>query len=159
MPVELCFGCMFDIAVVCFWEGVGIAGNSRGCLRCEVLSFVYHVGIIVNAECGLELSRDRRRWIHCVLEQVTIAACLCLQGTLFLWVFWPSFNSVLAVNKSKAIYNTYFALAVSAVTAFVLSVLTTKDGKFRMVRHETKSLHREDLFLLLSVIHRKYNSY
>ncbi|NWI30233.1 RHL protein, partial [Sula dactylatra] len=58
---------------------------------------------------------------------------LSMLGTLFLWVFWPSFNSVLAVDsKSKAIYNTYFALAVSAVTAFVLSVLTTKDGKFRM---------------------------
>ncbi|KAM6296039.1 blood group Rh(CE) polypeptide [Aegotheles albertisi] len=53
-------------------------------------------------------------------------------GTLFLWVFWPSFNSVLVTNKRKVIYNTYFALAVSAVTAFVLSVLTTKDGKFRM---------------------------
>ncbi|NXX18632.1 RHL protein, partial [Podargus strigoides] len=54
-------------------------------------------------------------------------------GTLFLWMFWPSFNSVLAVNgKRRAIYNTYFALAASAVTAFVLSVLTTKDGKFRM---------------------------
>ncbi|KFQ77082.1 RH-like, partial [Phoenicopterus ruber ruber] len=53
-------------------------------------------------------------------------------GTLFLWVFWPSFNSVLAVDKGKAIYNTYFALAVSAVAAFVLSVLTTKDGKLRM---------------------------
>ncbi|NXD84548.1 RHL protein, partial [Halcyon senegalensis] len=58
---------------------------------------------------------------------------LSMLGTLFLWVFWPSFNSVLAANnKSKAIYNTYFALAVSAVTAFLLSVLTTKDGKFRM---------------------------
>ncbi|NXN69252.1 RHD protein, partial [Himantopus himantopus] len=58
---------------------------------------------------------------------------LSMLGTVFLWVFWPSFNSVLAVgNKRNAIYNTYFALAVSAVTAFVLSVLTTKDGKFRM---------------------------
>ncbi|KFV53427.1 Blood group Rh(D) polypeptide [Gavia stellata] len=57
---------------------------------------------------------------------------LSMLGTLFLWVFWPSFNSVLAANKRKAIYNTYFALAVSAVTAFVSSVLTTKDGKFRM---------------------------
>ncbi|XP_074971147.1 RH-like protein isoform X2 [Phalacrocorax aristotelis] len=58
---------------------------------------------------------------------------LSMLGTLFLWVFWPSFNSVLAADsKGKAIYNTYFALAVSAVTAFVLSVLTTKDGKFRM---------------------------
>ncbi|NWS52702.1 RHD protein, partial [Chunga burmeisteri] len=57
---------------------------------------------------------------------------LSMLGTLFLWVFWPRFNYVLAMDKGKAIYNTYFALAVSAVTAFVLSVLTTKDGKFRM---------------------------
>ncbi|KFQ57708.1 RH-like protein [Pelecanus crispus] len=58
---------------------------------------------------------------------------LSMLGTLFLWVFWPSFNSVQAGNdKNKAICNTYFALAVSAVMAFTLSVLTTKDGKFRM---------------------------
>uniref|UniRef100_A0A8B9PQX0 Ammonium transporter AmtB-like domain-containing protein n=1 Tax=Apteryx owenii TaxID=8824 RepID=A0A8B9PQX0_APTOW len=59
---------------------------------------------------------------------------LSMLGTLFLWVFWPSFNSVLAVEEEKntIIYNTYFALAVSAVTAFALSVLTTKDGKLRM---------------------------
>ncbi|KFV05243.1 Blood group Rh(D) polypeptide, partial [Tauraco erythrolophus] len=57
---------------------------------------------------------------------------LSILGTLFLWIFWPSFNSVLADDKNKVIYNTYFALAVSAVTAFVWSVLTTKDGKFRM---------------------------
>ncbi|KFP25011.1 Blood group Rh(D) polypeptide [Colius striatus] len=58
---------------------------------------------------------------------------MSMLGTLFLWVFWPSFNSVLVMDsKSRAIYNTYFALAASAVTAFVLSVLTTKDGRFRM---------------------------
>ncbi|NXU51529.1 RHD protein, partial [Turnix velox] len=54
-------------------------------------------------------------------------------GTLFLWVFWPSFNSVLSpVAKWRTIYNTYFALAVSAVMAFVLSAMTSKDGKLRM---------------------------
>ncbi|NWR79803.1 RHL protein, partial [Centropus unirufus] len=58
---------------------------------------------------------------------------LSMLGTLFLWVFWPSFNFVLAEREvNKAIYNTYFALAVSAVAAFVLSVLTTKDAKLRM---------------------------
>lgn len=58
---------------------------------------------------------------------------LSMLGTLFLWVFWPSFNSVLFESNSwRAICNTYFGLAVSAVTAFALSVLTTKDGKFRM---------------------------
>ncbi|KAM6239871.1 blood group Rh(CE) polypeptide isoform 2-T3 [Porphyrio hochstetteri] len=58
---------------------------------------------------------------------------LSMLGTLFLWVFWPSFNSVLTVvGKRNAIYNTYFANAASAVTAFVLSALTTESGKFRM---------------------------
>uniref|UniRef100_A0A8C8AFM0 Ammonium transporter AmtB-like domain-containing protein n=1 Tax=Otus sunia TaxID=257818 RepID=A0A8C8AFM0_9STRI len=57
---------------------------------------------------------------------------LSMLGTVFLWVFWPSFNSVLAEDKSIVICNTYFALAVSTVTAFMLSALTTKDGKFKM---------------------------
>ncbi|NXM29653.1 RHL protein, partial [Oxyruncus cristatus] len=53
-------------------------------------------------------------------------------GSVFLWVFWPSFNSLLAQSRRIAVLNTYFALAVSAVTAFMLSALTSKDGKFRM---------------------------
>ncbi|NWH93735.1 RHL protein, partial [Aegithalos caudatus] len=53
-------------------------------------------------------------------------------GTVFVWVFWPSFNSILADSKRKAVLNTYLALAVSAVAAFMLSALTSKDGKFRM---------------------------
>ncbi|NWW41894.1 RHL protein, partial [Panurus biarmicus] len=53
-------------------------------------------------------------------------------GTVFVWVFWPSFNSILADSKKEAVLNTYLALAVSAVAAFMLSALTSKDGKFRM---------------------------
>ncbi|NXY25296.1 RHL protein, partial [Atrichornis clamosus] len=53
-------------------------------------------------------------------------------GTVFVWVFWPSFNSVLTDSKEEAVLNTYFALAVSAVAAFMLSALTSKDGKFSM---------------------------
>ncbi|NXQ13670.1 RHL protein, partial [Peucedramus taeniatus] len=53
-------------------------------------------------------------------------------GTVFVWVFWPSFNSVLAYSKKNAVLSTYLALAVSAVAAFMLSALTSKDGKFRM---------------------------
>ncbi|XP_039942376.1 blood group Rh(CE) polypeptide isoform X1 [Hirundo rustica] len=53
-------------------------------------------------------------------------------GTVFVWVFWPSFNSLLADSKKRAVLNTYLALAVSAVAAFMLSALTSKDGKFRM---------------------------
>ncbi|NXI25610.1 RHL protein, partial [Sterrhoptilus dennistouni] len=53
-------------------------------------------------------------------------------GTVFVWVFWPSFNSLLTDSKMEAVLNSYLALAVSAVAAFMLSALTSKDGKFRM---------------------------
>ncbi|XP_065600411.1 blood group Rh(CE) polypeptide [Cyrtonyx montezumae] len=65
---------------------------------------------------------------------------LSMLGTLFLWVFWPSFNSMLALEKDKVIINTCLALAVSAVTAFTLSGLTTKDGKFRMAHIHSAAL-------------------
>ncbi|NXC41921.1 RHD protein, partial [Penelope pileata] len=65
---------------------------------------------------------------------------LSLLGTLFLWVFWPSFNSVLLPRSFAAICNTYFALAVSAVTAFALSGLMAKDGKFRMTHVHSAAL-------------------
>ncbi|NXH44798.1 RHL protein, partial [Dicaeum eximium] len=55
-------------------------------------------------------------------------------GTVFVWVFWPSFNSILADSKREPVLNTYLALAVSAVAAFMLSALTSKDGKFRMAQ-------------------------
>ncbi|NXK35913.1 RHL protein, partial [Piprites chloris] len=61
-------------------------------------------------------------------------------GSVFLWVFWPSFNSLLAQSRRKAVLNTYFALAVSAVTAFMLSALTSKDGKFRMTHIHSAAL-------------------
>ncbi|XP_014741127.1 PREDICTED: blood group Rh(CE) polypeptide isoform X2 [Sturnus vulgaris] len=53
-------------------------------------------------------------------------------GTVFVWMFWPSFNSILAELQFQAMLSTYLALAVSAVAAFMLSALTSKDGKFRM---------------------------
>ncbi|NXR28399.1 RHL protein, partial [Cinclus mexicanus] len=53
-------------------------------------------------------------------------------GTVFVWVFWPSFNSILLESRWEAALSTCLALAVSAVAAFMLSALTSKDGKFRM---------------------------
>lgn len=83
------------------------------------------------------------------------------QGTVFIWVFWPSFNSILADSKKEAVLNTYLALAVSAVAAFMLSALTSKDGKFQMVRTRENpargfSVQRDSL--VPSGVHWKLNS-
>lgn len=52
-------------------------------------------------------------------------------------MFWPSFNSALLDipdERKKAIFNTYYALAVSAVTAISMSALIHPKGKINMVR-------------------------
>ena len=50
-------------------------------------------------------------------------------GTLFLWVFWPSFNAAVADPEDarhRAILNTYLALVACTITAFVVSQLVSK---------------------------------
>uniref|UniRef100_A0A8C2Y5X3 Ammonium transporter Rh type A n=1 Tax=Coturnix japonica TaxID=93934 RepID=A0A8C2Y5X3_COTJA len=63
-------------------------------------------------------------------------------GTLFLWLFWPSFNSAIADenDKNKTIINTYYALAACAVITFAISSLLDQRGKFSMVLIQNATL-------------------
>ena len=58
-------------------------------------------------------------------------------GTIFLWMFWPSFNSAAAADgepRHRAILNTYFSLCACVLGAFAVSGLDNKHSKFVMVR-------------------------
>ncbi|XP_061548635.1 LOW QUALITY PROTEIN: rh50-like protein [Phycodurus eques] len=60
---------------------------------------------------------------------------LAMMGTLFLWVFWPSFNSALTLkgdDQNRAILHTFIGLCASTITAFALSALLNKNGKLSM---------------------------
>ncbi|NXF51018.1 RHAG protein, partial [Oceanites oceanicus] len=64
-------------------------------------------------------------------------------GTLFLWLFWPSFNSAIAsepIYQIKAIVNTYYSLAACTVVTFALSSLVDQRGKFSMVLIQNATL-------------------
>ncbi|KAA0712982.1 C 1 FRhcg1 Rhesus blood group family type [Triplophysa tibetana] len=64
-------------------------------------------------------------------------------GTLFLWMFWPSFNSAIADHgdgQHRAAINTYIALASSVLTTFALSSFSQKHGKIDMVHIQNSSL-------------------
>ena len=58
-----------------------------------------------------------------------------LPGTLFLWLFWPSFNGGLASGNAqiRAIINTYFSMTGSVVGTFLFSMLFDKNRKLTMV--------------------------
>ncbi|XP_065076665.1 ammonium transporter Rh type A [Ochlerotatus camptorhynchus] len=63
-------------------------------------------------------------------------------GTIFLWIFWPSFNSALVdgAEQERAIINTYLSLAGATVTTFVLSAIISHDKKFDMVHVQNSTL-------------------
>nr|XP_006014259.2 PREDICTED: ammonium transporter Rh type A-like [Latimeria chalumnae] len=64
-------------------------------------------------------------------------------GTLFLWMFWPSFNSAIAdegPSQHRAIINTYFSLAACVLTAYAVSSLVESKGKLDMVHIQNATL-------------------
>jgi len=61
-------------------------------------------------------------------------------GTLFLWVFWPSFNGALAVGNSqhRVVINTVLSLTNSCISAFIFSKIMRKN--FDMVDIQNATL-------------------
>lgn len=62
--------------------------------------------------------------------------CRLRTGTLFLWMFWPSFNSAVTDHgdgQHRAALNTYLALASTVLTTVAISSLFQKHGKLDMV--------------------------
>ena len=56
-------------------------------------------------------------------------------GTVFLWMFWPSFNAAAAAEgdaQMRAIINTYFSLCSCVMATFACSALLTPSRKFEM---------------------------
>jgi hypothetical protein len=57
-------------------------------------------------------------------------------GTIFLWMYWPSFNAATALAgpaQHRAILNTYYSLAACVLATFSISALLNPHKKFVMV--------------------------
>ena len=64
-------------------------------------------------------------------------------GTLFLWMYWPSFNSALVTDpndQQRTIINTYLSLVACCVTSFAVSALVNKKRKLSMVHVQNATL-------------------
>ncbi|XP_032378686.1 ammonium transporter Rh type C-like 2 [Etheostoma spectabile] len=64
-------------------------------------------------------------------------------GTLFLWMFWPSFNSAVSDHgdgQHRAVINTYLSLASTVLTCMAISSLFNKHGKLDMVHIQNSTL-------------------
>jgi len=64
-------------------------------------------------------------------------------GTVFLWMFWPSFNAGAAAEgdaQMRAIVNTYYSLCSCTVAAFIFSALLNPHKKFEMEHIQNATL-------------------
>jgi len=64
-------------------------------------------------------------------------------GTVFLWMYWPSFNSIPAddhVVREIVCVNTYIALAAACITTFAMSGLSDRGSKLDMVHIQNATL-------------------
>lgn len=64
-------------------------------------------------------------------------------GTIYLWMFWPSFNSAITAHgddQHRTAMNTYYSLAACTLATYGLSALTAHDGKLDMVHIQNAAL-------------------
>lgn len=63
-------------------------------------------------------------------------------GTIFLWLFWPSFNAGPAVGneRHRAIINTIMSLTACTTVTFAMSALVNKKNKFDMVHIQNAAI-------------------
>ena len=67
-------------------------------------------------------------------------------GTIFLWTFWPSFNSaptMLGDGQHRTTLNTYYSLTASTLSTFALSALVGEHGRLDMVRERALGGQRD----------------
>ena len=89
-----------------------------------------------------------------VTNKKTLAKCSDIQGsnytsdlfsmigTIFLWMYWPSFNGAMAVAdaRERVVFHTVISLTNSCLFAFIFSRLVNPDEKFDMIHIQNATL-------------------
>ncbi len=100
-----------------YWKQIQKGVKKYGTVICEI------------AQCSFNLI--------CSHKSIKKVKLLCLLGTIYLWMFWPSFNSAITAHgddQHRTAMNTYYSLAACTLATYGMSALTAHDGKLDMVR-------------------------
>ena len=94
--------------------------------------FVHTFGALYGL--GASITRGRKKTVGSEPKPDCTSDTFAMLGSIFLWMFWPSFNGALATGaqQHRVVTNTVFALSASAVTSIALSPLVNQH-KYDMV--------------------------
>ncbi|XP_073711790.1 ammonium transporter Rh type A [Misgurnus anguillicaudatus] len=140
-PVQLLIMTLLEITTFCINEHlvVEIIGASDVGASMTIHAFGAYFGLAV----ARVLYRPGLRDGHDNDGSVYHSDLFAMIGTVYLWMFWPSFNSAIATPgdaQLTAVINTYFSLAACALAAYATSSLVEKKGKLDMVHIQNATL-------------------
>lgn len=140
-PVQLLIMALFEVTLFAVNEfilltalGAKDAGGSM-----TIHTFGAYFGLVVTRVLyrpNLEKSKHR----NCSVYHSDLFAMI---GTIYLWMFWPSFNSAITAHgddQHRTALNTYYSLAACTMSSYALSSLTAHDGKLDMVHIQNAAL-------------------
>ncbi|KAM4695280.1 ammonium transporter Rh type A [Discoglossus pictus] len=139
-PVQMLIMTILEISIfACNEHLVGFLQASDTGASMTIHTFGAYFGLAASAV----LYRQNLKKGHENEGSVYHSDLFAMIGTIFLWMFWPSFNSAIATsgsNQEMAIINTYFSLAASVLTAYAFSSLVEHKGKLDMVHIQNATL-------------------
>ncbi|XP_063152959.1 ammonium transporter Rh type A-like [Candoia aspera] len=123
--------CEVPLYVACEWLIISYfqAVDIGGTVTIHVFSCYFGLG------ASIALYRSGLQTGHPKETPSYISDLLSLVGAIFLWVFWPSFISVLVHPgdaQHRAVLHTWITLSASVLTTFATSSLLEKKGKVNM---------------------------
>ncbi|XP_033338838.1 rhesus blood group-associated glycoprotein Rh50 isoform X1 [Megalopta genalis] len=104
--------------------------------------FVHAFGAYFGLAVSFVMGMKEKRKAHHLEGPSYNSDIFAMIGTVFLWLFWPSFNSAALEgdDQQRAIINTLLSISASCVIAFATSAVVSKDSKFNMVHIQNSTL-------------------
>lgn len=141
-PLQLFWIMISELIVYSFNEWVGAVKLEAVDMGGSM--FVHSFGAYFGLACSLAMCRRHKaKWRDTTHQtSTTTSDMFAMIGTLFLWMFWPSFNGALAEGASqhRVVVNTVLALTGSCISAFAASTFLRPHQKFSMVDIQNATL-------------------
>jgi len=137
-PLQLCVITFLEVIFFSLNEAIGIEFKIADIGGAMVIHmFGAFFGLACSWVLGAKKAKD-----HPDNAPAYHADLFSMIGTIFLWMYWPSFNGALAVGNTqqRAIFNTLISLTASCMTTFISSAFFRGNKKFDMVDIQNATL-------------------
>nr|XP_033781397.1 ammonium transporter Rh type B [Geotrypetes seraphini] len=140
-PVQLLIMTLFEVTLFGINEYVILnivaAKDAGGSMTIHTFGAYYGLVVAwVLYRPQLDKSRHKERSVY-------HSDLFAMIGTIYLWMFWPSFNSAVTAHgddQHRTAMNTYYSLAACTLATFAMSALVSSEGKLDMVHIQNAAL-------------------